>query len=146
MLDIISITVKSGKWGDGCVAARREAGVPFGWPAGWDGGRGGDVIMRATKDEQTLSRFRYHSKIESKDGQDGMIKDMYGANADNLSVPVPIGTIVKNTQSGTILFQFTEDGQEYRVAKWWKWGAGNIHFANAVQQYPTFALLGEPGQ
>lgn len=146
MLDTIAVTIKSGKWGDWCVAARREAGVPFGWPAGGDWGKWGDIIFRASKDEQTLAWFRHHNKIEAQDGQDGMIKDRYGANAENKTVVVPIGTIVKHTLSGHILFQFTQDGQEYIVAKWGKWGAGNIHFKNSVNQYPTFALQGEPGQ
>lgn len=146
MLDTTIVTIKSGKWGDWCVAARREAGVPFWWPAGWDGGKWGNVIFKASKDEQTLARFRHHNKIEAQDGQDGMIKDRYGANAEDKIVIVPIGTIVKHMESGHILFQFTTDGQEYIVAKWGKWGAGNIHFKNAVNQYPTFALRGEPGQ
>ena len=146
MLDIISITVESGKWWDGCVAARREAWVPFGWPAGGDGGKWGDVIFVATSNEHTLSRFRYHHKVEADDGEDGRIKDQYGANADDRTIPVPLGTVVKDTQSGTILFQFTHDGEEYIVAHGGRGWAGNIHFANAIQQYPNFALLGEPGQ
>ncbi len=146
MLDTTIVTIKSGKWGDGCVAARRESWVPFGWPAWGDGGRGGNIIFRASKDEQTLAWFRHHNKIEALDGEDGMIKDMYGANADNQIVVVPIGTIVKDIKSGHILFQFIKDGQEYIVAKWGKWWAGNIHFKNAINQYPTFALMGEPWQ
>jgi Obg family GTPase CgtA len=146
MLDTTVVTIKSGKWGDGCVAARREAGVPFGGPAGWDGGKWGNVIFKASKDEQTLAWFRHHNKIEAQDGQDGMIKDMYGANADDKIVIVPIGTIVKNMESGHILFQFTKDQEKYIVAKGGKWGAGNIHFKNPINQYPTFALKGEPGQ
>ncbi len=146
MLDTIVITIKSGKWGDGCVAARREAGVPFWWPAGGDGGKWGDIIFKASKDEQTLAWFRHHNKIEALDGEDGMIKDMYGANADNKIIIVPIWTIVKDIQSGHILFQFIKDEQEYIVAKGGRWWAGNIHFKNAINQYPTFALMGEPGQ
>lgn len=146
MLDICAVVIQSWKWGDGAVAARREAGVPFGGPAGWDGGVWGSVIMQASKDEHTLSRYRYHTKLIAKNGEDGRIKDQYGADADDLTLLVPIGTLIKERQSGRILFQFTEDGQEYMVAKWGRWWAGNIHFANAVQQYPNFALYGEPGQ
>lgn len=146
MLDTITITVQSGKGGDGCVAARREAGVPFWGPAGWDGGRWGDIIFRASKDEQTLIEFRQRSTILAQNGQDGMIKDRYGANAPDKIVIVPVGTIIKDMQSGIIIFQFTTDGEEYTVAKGWKWWAWNIHFKNSVNQYPNFALLGEPGQ
>lgn len=145
MLDTITITVQSGKWGNGCVAARREAWVPFWGPAGGDGGKWGNVIFRASKDEQTLIDFRQHNKIIAQDGQDGMIKDRYGANAPERIVIVPVGTVVKELTTWHILVQFTYDGQEYVVAQWGKWWAGNIHFKNAVNQYPNFALLGEPG-
>ena len=83
--------------------------------------------------------------ILAQDGQDGMIKDRYGANAPDKVIVVPIGTIIKDIQSGMIIFQFTKDREEYTVAKGGKGGAGNIHFKNAVNQYPNFALLGEPG-
>ncbi len=146
MLDVISIVIKSWKWWNGCVAARREAGVPFGGPAGWDGGRGWNVILQASKDEQTLTRFRHHPLIEAQSGQNGMIKDRYWANAEHTIAYVPIGTVVKDGQSGRILFQFLEDKEQYVVANGGKGGAGNIHFKNAVNQYPDFALLGEPGQ
>lgn len=146
MLDIISITVTSGSGGDWCVAARREAGVPFGGPAGWDGGQGGDVIFKATVNEQTLTRFRHHNHIEAKSGQDGMIKDRYGANAPDMIVHVPVGTVVRDKKSGHIIFQLTTDREEKIIARGWKWWAGNIHFKNSVNQYPNFALLWEPGQ
>ena len=145
MLDTITITVQSGKGWDGCVSARREAGVPFWGPAGGDGGKWGDIIFRASKDEQTLIEFRQRSTIVAQDGQDGMIKDRYGANALDKYIVVPIGTIITDIQSGMIIFQFTQDGEEYTVARGGKGGAGNIHFKNAVNQYPNFALLGEPG-
>lgn len=92
-----------------------------------------------------MIEFRQRSMILAQDGQDGMIKDRYGANAPDKVIVVPIGTIIKDIQSGMIIFQFTQDREEYTVAKGGKGGAGNIHFKTAVNQYPNFALLGEPG-
>lgn len=145
MLDTISITIQSGNGWNGCVAARREAGVAFWGPAGGDGGKGGDIILKASKDEQTLINFRQYSHLTAQNGQDGMIKDRYGANAPDKIAIVPIGTVVKDMKTWHILVQFTQDKQEYVIARGGKGGAGNIHFKNAVLQYPNFALLGEPG-
>ncbi len=145
MLDTIKISVTSGKWGDGCVAARREAGAAFGWPAGGDGGSGGAIIFRGSSNEHTLSRFRHHTHIIAKEGEWGKIKDQYGSNADDLIVDVPLGTIIKDTRSGRIITQLLRHDELYTLAPGGKGGVGNIHFKNAVNQYPTFALYGEPG-
>ena len=117
MLDTISIVIISGKGGDGCVAARRESGVPYGGPAGGDGGRGGHIIFKSSTNESTLSWFRYHPNIEADEGEYGRIKDQYGANAEDKIIIVPIGTVIKDAESGKNLFQFLKDDETYIAAK-----------------------------
>lgn len=146
MLDSVRITLQAWKWGDGAVSARKEAHVAYGWPAWGDGGRGGDIIFRASKDKSTLIDFRHRSSISAKAGENGMTKDQYGASALPITVEVPIGTIVKDVTTWQIVVQFVHDGQEVLLARGGKGWAGNIHFKNSIRQYPNFALYGEPGQ
>ncbi len=146
MLDIVRISIQSWKWGDGATSARRESWVPFWGPAGGDGGKGGDIIFKASANEQTLIDFRNKSEIIADDGQDGMTKDRYGASAKHTILRVPLGTVIKDTLSWHILVQMLEHDQEVILVKWWKWWSGNIHFKNSINQYPNFSLLGEPGK
>lgn len=143
--DEITITVQSGKGGDGTVTWRREAGVPLGGPSGGNGGDGGSVILQASKDENTLQAYRYKANFKAKPGEAGKSKEQYGANAENLTLIVPIWTIVRDKQTDEILHAFTEDGEQRTAVYGGDGGVGNMHFKDAVHQYPTFCLLGEPG-
>lgn len=144
-LDHVSIEVISGHGWNGVVSARRESGVPFGGPSGGNGGRGWSVILRASKDENTLLAFKYIKNYKAKAGEAGRSKDQFGANAEDLYVTVPVGTIVKNKKTGAILHHFTQHQEERTAAEGWEGGHGNMVFKDSVHQYPNFATLGEPG-
>ncbi|MFA7298799.1 MAG: GTPase ObgE [Candidatus Absconditabacterales bacterium] len=143
--DEVTISVQSGKGGDGTVTGRREAGVAFGGPSGGDGGKGGSVILQALKNENTLQTYRYRSTFKANPGEAGKSRDQYGANAENLILYVPIGTLVRDKLTDEILYTFTKDGEQYTAVFGGEGGWGNIHFKDSIHQFPTFCLLGEPG-
>lgn len=143
--DEVKIFVQSGKWGDGCATWRRESGVPYGGPSGGNGGDGGSVVFVASKDENTLLPYKYRKIFKAKYGEPGRGKDQYGANATDLELKVPIWTMIKDI-NGNPLHVFSRDQERRTVVKGGEWGVGNIHFKDAVNQYPTFYLMGEPGQ
>ena len=143
--DEITVRVQSGKGGDGIVTGRKELGIPFGGPAGGDGGKWGSIIFCASKDENTLVAYRYRAIFKAKPGSPGRGKDQYGANADDMYLTVPLGTLVREKLTGEILHVFTKDKEEWTVVDGGEWGQGNIHFKDSVNQYPNFCLLGEPG-
>ncbi|HKL44016.1 MAG TPA: GTPase ObgE [Candidatus Absconditabacterales bacterium] len=142
--DEVKINIQSGRGGDGLSSGRREAGVPFGGPNGGDGGKGGDLIFVADKNENTLLPYRYKKVFKAKNGEAGRTKDQYGANGESTILKVPVGTLIKN-EDGEILGQLTKDGEKWIALKGGEGGKGNIHFKDAVNQYPNFALMGEPG-
>lgn len=144
--DEARITVISGRGGDGLIAGRREAGVPFGGPAGGDGGKGGSVYFQADVNLNTLSTLRYKTKRKAKKGAPWQSKDKYGLNGQDIIIPVPVGTLLKDAQTGHVIAHLQEHGASCLVAAWWRGGAGNIHFKNARNQFPNIALLGEPRQ
>lgn len=143
--DEVKIFVQSGKWGDGCATGRREAWVPYGGPSGGNGGDGGSVIFIASKDENTLLPFKYKKIFKAHYGEPGRGKDQYGANAADLELKVPIGTMVKDLD-GNIMHVFSRDWEVWVAVKGGKWWVWNIHFKDAVNQFPNFYLMGEPGQ
>ncbi len=143
--DEVKIFVQSGKWWDGIATGRRESGVPYGGPSGWNGGDGGSVVFIASKDENTLVPFKFKKIFKAKYGEPGRGKDQYGANAADLELKVPIGTMVKDME-GNALHVFSRDGEKRTVVKGGEWWVGNIHFKDAINQYPNFFLMGEPGQ
>lgn len=144
-VDQVKIKVKAGKGGDGMVAFRREKYVPNGGPAGGDGGKGGSVILKVDQGLRTLMDFRYHRIFKAKSGQNGMIKGMYGRGAEDTYIAVPEGTTVSDADTGEILGDLVEAGQELVVAKGGRGGRGNIHFASAKNPAPEIAENGEPG-
>lgn len=144
-VDQVKIKVKAGKGGDGMVAFRREKYVPNGGPAGGDGGKGGSVILKVDQGLRTLMDFRYHRIFKAKSGQNGMIKGMYGRGAKDTYIAVPEGTTVSDADTGEILGDLVEAGQELVVAKGGRGGRGNIHFASAKNPAPEIAENGEPG-
>lgn len=143
--DEITIHVQSGQGGNGIVTGRRELGIPFGWPSGGNGGKGWSIILKASKDENTLLAYRYKALFKAKPGEPGRSKDQYGANADDITLVVPVGTLIREKLTGELLHAFTKDDEERTVVEGGEWGVGNMHFKDAVNQYPNFALLGEPG-
>ena len=145
-IDRTKVIVKAGDGGHGKSAFRREKFVPKGGPAGGDGGRGGDVIFIVDQNMNTLLDFRYHRKFAAENGENGDIKNQYGANAPACFVKVPPGTIVKDEETGEVLADLTEVGQQAVVAKGGRGGRGNAKFANSANRAPTFAAFGEPGE
>ena len=145
-LDYAEIFVKAGKGGDGAVAFRREKYVPKGGPAGGNGGKGGDVILKADENLHTLLDFKYKRKYLAQNGQPGgnSLKD--GKSGEDLIIKVPVGTIVKDSVTNKILYDFTKNGEEFVVAKGGKGGKGNSNFATSTNQTPRFAEDGKPGE
>lgn len=142
-VDVAKVFVSAGKGGDGSVSFRREIYVDKGGPDGGDGGRGGDVIFRATNQLNTLLNFRYKPELKAKDGAAGSKKRMAGRSGEDLIVKVPVGTVVK--RDGEVIADLTEHDQEVVVAHGGDGGFGNAHFKSSVRQTPRMAELGEPG-
>lgn len=141
-VDRAKIFIKSGKGGDGAVSFRREPFVPEGGPDGGDGGKGGDVIFLADENLRTLMDFRYKRKYEAEDGQAGMKKKRYGRNGQNLTIKVPVGTVVIDEATGRVMKDLTEHGQSFVAAKGGKGGKGNVKFTTSTRQAPNFAEAG----
>ncbi len=145
-IDRTPVILKAGDGGHGKSAFRREKFVPKGGPAGGDGGKGGDIIFVVDTNLNTLLDFRYHRKFKAENGENGDIKNMYGANAPACYVKVPPGTIVKDEETGEVLADLTEVGQQAVICKGGRGGRGNAKFATAANRAPTFAEFGEPGE
>ncbi len=144
--DQARIYVKAGDGGDGCVAFRREKHVPYGGPAGGDGGRGGNVILYVEPHLNTLFRFSHQSHFRAARGAHGRGKTQHGAAGADERVPVPPGTLVYDDESGDLLGDLTEVGQELIVARGGRGGRGNARFATPTNQAPRIAEHGEPGE
>ena len=142
-VDTAKVMIQAGKGGDGAVSFRHEIYVDKGGPDGGDGGRGGDVIFRATKNLNTLIDFRFKPELKAKPGQNGAKRNRRGRSGDPLIVSVPMGTVVK--QDGRIIADLIEDDQEVVIAKGGDGGFGNAHFKSSVRQTPRIAELGEMG-
>jgi GTP-binding protein len=145
-VDRAKIHVKAGDGGNGCVAWRREKFVPMGGPAGGNGGKGGDVILKADSRLQTLMDFKYTKHFKAKKGQHGSGSNKHGKAGEDLVLKVPVGTVVKDAETGEILADLTQDGQEVVVAKGGKGGKGNAAFKSSTNQSPDYAEEGEKGE
>ncbi|MBS0950030.1 GTPase ObgE [Weissella minor] len=145
-VDQVKINVKAGKGGDGVVSFRHEKYIDRGGPFGGDGGRGGSVILKVDSGLRTLMDFRYKRHFKATPGQNGATKGMTGRSSDDLVISVPEGTTVTNTETGQIIGDLTEPGEELVVAKGGRGGRGNIHFATSRNPAPEIAENGEPGQ
>ncbi len=142
--DEVTILVQSGKWWDGSVTWRREAGVPYGWPSGWDGGKWWSIILLSSKDENTLVKYKFIKNYKAKPWENWKSKDKYWADAEDVILPVPVGTVVKDKLTWSVFHVFSKDQEEFKILQWWEWWFGNLHFKDAIHQYPSFALLWEP--
>jgi len=141
-IDEAKIYVKSGAGGNGCVSFRREKYVPRGGPNGGDGGNGGDVYIIANENMASLLDHRYRQHYRAKRGEYGKGKDMHGKNGEDLFVPVPPGTIIKDFDTGDVIGDLTENAETLLVAKGGRGGKGNARFATSTNQAPRNA---EPG-
>ena len=144
--DKAKIYVKAGNGGNGIVAFRREKYVPEGGPNGGDGGDGGSVILVGDKGLRTLVDFKYKPHVKAKKGEHGQGKSRHGKNAENNILKVPLGTIVKDFDTGELIADITEDDQRVVVAKGGRGGRGNARFVSAKNRVPTVAENGEPGE
>lgn len=145
-VDEAKIYVKAGDGGDGCVAFRREKYVPRGGPAGGDGGNGGDVIIEATENDNTLLRYRYNREFKAGRGGHGEGSNCHGKSAEDMLLNVPVGTIVFDEGSGEQLYDFTASGQRFRAARGGRGGRGNSHFVRPWHQAPREHDEGEVGE
>ena len=145
-IDYSKIFVASGNGGKGCVSFRREKYVPRGGPDGGDGGKGGDVIIKASSQINTLLDFKYKREYHAKNGQNGMGKKMHGKNSDDLVIPVPAGTVIRDADSNEIIADLIKDGDYFIAAKGGRGGLGNSHFATSTKQVPMYAQPGESNE
>jgi GTP-binding protein len=145
-VDEVDIFVKAGDGGRGCVSFRREKYVPRGGPDGGHGGRGGDVILEADEGLTTLLDFRYRRQYAAGRGEHGRGSDQHGANAEDLVLRVPVGTVVRERAPGLVLGELTADGQRLLVAKGGRGGRGNAAFATSTRRAPRIAEPGGPGE
>lgn len=141
-LDEAVIEVVSGAGGNGCVAFRREKHVPLGGPDGGNGGKGGDAILLVDPQVNTLLDFKYQKKFAAQRGGDGSGSRKYGANGDDVVIRVPVGTVVFDAVTGEKIADLITPGRKFVIAPGGRGGRGNLEFANAVRQTPTFAQKG----
>ena len=144
-VDIARIKIKAGNGGNGAVAFHREKYVAAGGPDGGDGGKGGDIVFRGERNLSTLMDFRYKRKYVAQNGEDGRGSRQSGKSAENLIIKVPIGTVIKEAETGLVIADISEE-KDYVIAKGGKGGLGNQHFATATRQIPNFAKPGFRGQ
>lgn len=144
--DRAKIFIRSGKGGDGHVSFRRELYVPNGGPDGGDGGRGGDVIFEVDKGLNTLQDYRHRKKFAAKDGEPGGKRRCHGADASDIILKVPEGTVIKEAESDKVIADMSGENIRQIVLKGGRGGLGNQHFATATMQIPKYAQPGQPAQ
>lgn len=145
-VDKATITIISGKGGDGHVSFRREKFVPAGGPDGGDGGNGGSVIFRVDLGMNTLGEYRFRGKYAAENGEDGKKKKMAGKNGEDLVLKVPEGTVIKDAETGKVIIDMSGDTKEYTILKGGRGGNGNQHFATSTMQAPKYAQPGQPSR
>jgi GTP-binding protein len=144
-VDEVTIHVRSGDGGAGCVAFRREKFIPYGGPNGGDGGRGGDVTFAVDPQLATLLDYRFRPKQHAGNGQSGMGNQCTGRDGSDLTIRVPRGTVVYHAETGEPLADLSAPTSRYVVARGGRGGKGNEHFKSSTRQAPRFAQPGEPG-
>lgn len=145
-IDEATITVQSGDGGRGCVSFRRERFIERGGPDGGDGGRGGSIILIATAGKRTLFDLKRQKHIRAKNGSQGLGQQKHGKKGNDIFLEIPPGTVVTNLETGEIIHDFLEIGEEYPIAQGGIGGQGNKRFATARNRAPKFAQPGEPGE
>ena len=145
LIDHITLKIKAGKGGDGVVRWRREKGIPFGGPAGGDGGKGGDVYLHIVRDIQALSAYKHKIEWEAEGGYAGQKRSMSGKSAEDLYMPIPVGAMIYNREYD-IRYECTEEGKDILILKGGQGGLGNENFKTATNRTPmefTKGTLGE---
>ncbi len=145
-VDYAKIIIKSGDGGNGAATFRREKYVAAGGPDGGDGGRGGDIYFEVDPNANTLIDFRYTKKFKAEDGQNGSGSHRFGKSGEDCVVKVPLGTIVKDSETGKVIVDLSKEGQKELILKGGRGGKGNSHFATSTRQAPRFAIDGEKGK
>ncbi len=143
-IDKVEVSVAAGKGGNGKMSFRREKFIAKGGPDGGDAGHGGNIVLVASRNQNTLARFRYDKHVRSEPGEDGRSQRQHGKNGADLLVDVPVGTVAMRTDK-TVVADLTEDGQQAVVAHGGRGGFGNAHFVSSTRQAPKFAEKGEEG-
>lgn len=146
MIDLIKIKVKAGDGGKGAVAFRHEKYYPNGGPSGGDGGRGGNIYIQVDTNETTLIRLRYTKSVKAGNGSPGLTKKMHGKDGEDVTIRVPLGTMVRNAANNDLMADLTKPGQKVLIAHGGKGGLGNHHFATARDNAPEYAQPGEIGE
>ncbi len=144
-VDEVIITVRAGDGGNGCVSFRRERFIPRGGPNGGKGGKGGDVIFKASSGKGTLNQFRYKKKISAQNGASGQGNNKTGKNGNDVLIEIPPGTIITNAETGSLLKDVIKNDEQFIVAYGGRGGQGNAHFKTSTNKTPRFAQNGEPG-
>lgn len=145
-IDEVKILIRSGDGGNGCVSFRREKFIPFGGPDGGDGGNGGDVYFQADRGLNTLVKFRGKKKYLAENGETGAGRQKHGKFGEDLIIPVPVGTIVRNVMTNEIIADLVADGEKIMVLEGGRGGLGNINFKSSTNQAPRYAKPGAEGE
>jgi GTP-binding protein len=145
-IDVADIIVKAGNGGKGCVSLRREKFVPKGGPDGGDGGKGGDILVKADNSLKSLMDYQYKKTYKAQNGMPGEGRDCSGKKGEDTILRFPVGTTIYDKKTGVVLVDLIEDGQEFVLAKGGIGGKGNARFANSVNQTPYYAQSGLPGE
>ncbi len=145
-IDEALIEVHAGKGGDGIAAFRREKYIPKGGPSGGDGGRGGSVYAVADRNVNTLVEYRFARIHRARNGEKGQGSDCYGAAGDDLTLTMPVGTVIRNADTDEQIADLTHHGQRVVIARGGKGGMGNLHFKSSTNRAPRQFTLGEPGE
>ncbi|MBA3414604.1 MAG: GTPase ObgE, partial [Chloroflexia bacterium] len=146
LVDRARIFVRSGNGGNGSASFRREKYVPRGGPDGGDGGRGGDVVLRAMSNQTSLLPFQFNEKFGAEHGGAGRSQRRHGKSGSALTIEVPVGTVVWDDETGDTIADLTTPDETILIARGGRGGLGNVHFKTSVRQAPRIAELGEPGQ
>lgn len=144
-IDEVIITVKAGNGGDGSAAFRREKSVQFGGPDGGDGGKGGDIIFVADSNINTLIDFKFKKLFKAQNGENGQKKQMYGKKGEDLIIKVPVGTQIRDFETGKLILDMNVKDEYRTLLQGGKGGYGNVHFKNAIRKAPKIAEKGGEG-
>jgi GTP-binding protein len=145
-VDEATIDIAAGDGGAGCASFRREKFIPFGGPNGGDGGRGGSVFAIADRNINTLIDYRYARRHIAKNGEQGRGSDQFGAAAPDIELRMPVGTIIRNAETGEVMVELLEHGQRVLLAKGGDGGFGNLHFKTSTNRSPRQKTPGWPGE
>ncbi len=145
-VDEVLMTIEAGTGGNGCMAYRREKYIPMGGPYGGNGGKGSDIIFKADEGLKTLIDLRYKKRIKGNNGSNGEGKNKNGSNSEDVIVKVPIGTTVKDADTGVVIADLTKQGQEAIIAYGGRGGRGNVSLSSRSNPCPSYAENGEPGE